>query len=55
MKLSKLYNPLMIGLLHSPLHGVVSKIYMVITFAGRVWWRNLQGGAAVTLRVRPAG
>lgn len=81
MKLSKLYNPMMIWLLNSPLHGVVSKMYMVVTFTGRksgktyqtpveyfpvgddgtigfltqgsrIWWRNLQDGAAVTLRVR---
>lgn len=81
MKLSKLYNPLMIWLLNSPLHGLVSKMYMVVTFTGRksgktyqtpveyfpvgkdgtigfltqgsrVWWRNLQDGAAVSLRVR---
>jgi len=79
MKLSKLYNPLMKWLLRSPLHGLISGMYLLITFTGRksgrsyttpveycrdgtdvifltaperVWWRNLKGGAPVTLRVQ---
>ena len=79
MKLSKLYNPLMKWLLRSPLHGVISGMYLLITFTGRksgrtyatpveycrdgtdlifltaperVWWRNLKGGAPVTVRVQ---
>ncbi|GAB4576273.1 MAG: nitroreductase/quinone reductase family protein [Anaerolineae bacterium] len=78
MKWSKLYNPLMIGLLRSPLHGLVSRWFMLVTFTGRKsgrtfttpvehfrigddiafltrrerrWWRNLQHGAPVTLRL----
>ena len=35
MKWSKLYNPLMKWLLRSPLHGVVSKMYLLVTFTGR--------------------
>ena len=35
MKWSKLYNPLMLWLLRSPLHGVVSSMYMVVNFTGR--------------------
>jgi deazaflavin-dependent oxidoreductase (nitroreductase family) len=79
MNLRKLYNPLMKWLLRSPLHGVISGLYLLITFTGRksgrtyrtpveycregdavffltaperVWWRNLKGGAPVTIRVR---
>lgn len=79
MKWSKLYNPLMIGLLRSPLHGIASKYFILLTFTGRksgkvyttpveyfyngntlhvftqvqrVWWRNLQGGVPVTVRLR---
>lgn len=64
-------------LLRSPLHGLVSKTVLLITFTGRrsgrtyttpvdysqegdvvsifthaSWWRNLTGGAPVTLRLR---
>lgn len=35
MKWSKLYNPPMKWLLRSPLHGIVSSMYMVVTFTGR--------------------
>lgn len=73
------YNPIITGLLRSPFHGVVSGLYMLVTFTGkktgqtyttpvqyrqfgrtlkfvtrrnRTWWKNLRGGAAVTVRVR---
>lgn len=73
------YNPIMRGLLNSPMHFLVSKNMMLMTYKGRksgkthtipmgylengdalytissrerVWWRNLRGGARVTLRVR---
>jgi deazaflavin-dependent oxidoreductase (nitroreductase family) len=77
------FNPVMIWLLHSPLHGMLSKNTMLIAYTGRktgksyvtpvnylridesgtqvlyttsyrerVWWRNLRGGAAVTLTLR---
>ncbi len=79
MKLSKLYNPIMKAILRSPLHGIISKNTMLITFTGRksgkmqttpvnyiregdyitvfslrnrVWWRNLRGGAPVTVRIK---
>ncbi|MGI9433187.1 MAG: nitroreductase/quinone reductase family protein [Myxococcota bacterium] len=72
-------NPVMTALLKSPLHGLVSRDIMLITFTGRrsgrsyttpvsyfregqtvrcftrndtAWWRNLRGGASVSLRVR---
>jgi deazaflavin-dependent oxidoreductase (nitroreductase family) len=72
------YNKLMIWLLRSPLHGMISRSIMLITYSGRksgrvytlpvnylredglftvisfrdrTWWRNLRGGAQVTLRV----
>jgi deazaflavin-dependent oxidoreductase (nitroreductase family) len=69
-------NPLMTLLLKSPLHRLVSKTIMLITFTGRKsgkrfttpvgyirdgdvvicvtnanWWKNLRGGARVTLRI----
>jgi deazaflavin-dependent oxidoreductase (nitroreductase family) len=73
------YNPIMRGLLNSPMHFFASKNMMLMTYKGRksgktytvpmgylengdalytissrdrVWWRNLRGGAGVTLRVR---
>lgn len=73
------YNPLMKWLLRSPLHGLISKSFMLITYTGRksgrvyttpvnyvrdgdyllvtsfrqrTWWRNLLGGAPVTVRVQ---
>jgi deazaflavin-dependent oxidoreductase (nitroreductase family) len=72
----KLSNPVIILLLRSPLHGILSRSTMLITVKGkksgkayttpvnylrqgdvlytlssrdRSWWRNLRGGAAVTL------
>src|SRR3990172_6154709 len=64
-------------LLRSPVHGMISKTIMQITFTGRksgkkyttpvsysqyddqvyvfthaAWWKNLRGGAAVTLHIR---
>ncbi len=74
-----LFNPLVIALLKSPLHSLMSKDVMLITFTGRrsgrsyttpvsyvregqtvrcftsggtAWWRNLRGGASVSLRIR---
>lgn len=79
MRWQELYNPIVIWLLRSPLHGLMSNSTMLITFAGRksgksyttpvnyawddhallvvspkdrLWWRNLRGGALVTVRVR---
>lgn len=73
------YNPIITLLLRSPLHGLVSGMYLLITFSGkksgrvyttpvqykqfgqtlkfvtrrsRVWWKNLRGGAPVTVRLR---
>ena len=73
------YNPIITALLRSPLHGVVSGMYMLVSFTGkksgrsyttpvqykqfgrtlkfvtrrsRIWWKNLCGGAAVTVRLR---
>jgi deazaflavin-dependent oxidoreductase (nitroreductase family) len=70
------FNPIMIWLIHSPLHGFVSKNMLVIGYTGRksgkhyetpvnyvqagsellitsygsrTWWRNLLGGAPVTV------
>lgn len=72
-------NPINKAILRSPLHGLMSKSTMLITFRGRKsgktyttpveyhrvgqsitvyswqnrsWWKNLRGGAPVTLRVR---
>lgn len=79
MRWQKLYNPIVIWLLRSPLHGLMGNSTMLITFAGRksgktyitpvnyvwddhtllvvsprdrLWWRNLRGGAPVTVYVR---
>jgi deazaflavin-dependent oxidoreductase (nitroreductase family) len=76
MNWQKLYNPIVILLLHSPLHSLVDKSTILITFTGRKsgktytipvsfvrdgdtlmmisqrehsWWKNLRGGAQVTL------
>jgi deazaflavin-dependent oxidoreductase (nitroreductase family) len=73
------YNSIMAWLLRSPLHGLISRSFMLITFTGRksgrvyttpvnyvrdgdvlsvvsfrhrTWWRNLRGGAPVTVRVQ---
>jgi deazaflavin-dependent oxidoreductase (nitroreductase family) len=72
-------NRFMIGLLRSPLHGMISGNTMLITYTGRrsgrridvpvsyaqdgdrllvissrdrVWWKNLRGGAEVSLLLR---
>ena len=70
-------NAMMKFILRSPLHGLVSKSIMLITFTGQKsgksyttpvsyvrdgdcvtmfthgrWWKNLQEGAPVTLRIR---
>jgi hypothetical protein len=74
--LYRIVNGVMILLLRSPLHGLLSKVIMLITFTGRKsgkqfttpisylrdgkvitcftgspWWKNLQGGAPVILRI----
>jgi hypothetical protein len=73
----RILNHLVTALLHSPLHWLVSRDLMLITFTGRKsgrsfttpvtysqdekqvvfhstqrWWKNLEGGAKVTLRLR---
>ena len=70
-------NPMIIAILRSPLHSMMSKAVMLITFTGRksgkqyttpvsytqegemvyvftqgTWWKNLQGGAPVSLWLR---
>jgi deazaflavin-dependent oxidoreductase (nitroreductase family) len=74
---SPMLNKTMKLLLRSPLHGVISKYLLLITFTGRKsgktyttpvsyaqedgqvtifthanWWKNLRGGAPVSLRLR---
>ncbi|MBZ0284559.1 MAG: nitroreductase/quinone reductase family protein [Anaerolineae bacterium] len=76
--MNKFINPILNQLLRSPLHGLVSRNLMLITFTGRkshhiyttpveyrrvgdtimvlsrkgrAWWKNLQGGAPVTVSV----
>lgn len=73
------FNPIMRWLLRSPIHFLVSRNMMLMTYTGRksgktyttpmnylkiqgvyytissrdrVWWRNLRGGAQVTLRLQ---
>ena len=73
------YNNIMVWLLRSPLHGLLSGNMMVINYTGRksgktyrlpvgylhlddtlltvsfkhrTWWRNLRGGAPVTVRLK---
>ena len=73
------FNPIISWMIRSPLHSLVSKNTMLMTYTGRVsgkefttpmnylamngalytnsyrkrvWWRNLRGGAEVTLRLR---
>lgn len=70
-------NPVLKGILRSPLHGLISGALMLLTFRGRKtgrsysipvgyvqksdrllvfthsgWWKNMRGGAAVTVQVR---
>ncbi len=79
MNWQKLYNPMVIWLLRSPLHRFLDKNTMLITVSGRksgklytlpvsyirdgetllvisqkdrTWWKNLQGGAKVTVFVQ---
>ena len=72
----RLLNPLVAALLRSPLHSLMSRDTMLLTFTGRKtgksyttplsymrdgdlvrcfthspWWKNLRGGAEVTVRV----
>ena len=76
MNWQKLYNPIVIWILRSPLHGLMDKSAILITVTGRKsgkeytipvsymrdgdtllmisqrehsWWKNLRGGAQVTL------
>ena len=76
MNWQKLYNPIVILLLHSPLHSLMDKSTILITITGRKsgktytipvsyvhngdtlmmisqrehsWWKNLRGGAQVTI------
>ena len=76
MNWQKFYNPIVIALLHSPLHRLLDEQTMTITVTGRksgrsytfpvsyvrdgenllvisqrnrAWWKNLQGGAPVTV------
>ncbi len=78
MTLTNIFNPLIILLLPSPLHMLVSKSTLLMTFTGRWsgksyttpvnyvldgdilyivsqrgrnWWRNLRGGAPVSVRL----
>lgn len=75
----KLFNAVIMWLLQTPLHGLVSGSFMLLTVTGRksgkqftfpveytehdglllvfsrterTWWRNLRGGAPVTVRLR---
>ena len=76
MNLQKLYNPIVIWLLRSPLHGFMDTSTILVTMTGRrsgkkytvpvsyvrdgdtlliisqkehTWWKNLRGGAQVSL------
>lgn len=78
---NRLINPVVRPVLRSPLHGLLSRALMLLTFRGRpsgrfytipvqyaregttvivypgraaekTWWRNLAGGAEVTLRIK---
>ena len=76
MNWQKLYNPIVIALLRSPLHSLMDKSTILVTITGRKsgkkytfpisymrdgdtlmmisqrehsWWKNLRGGAQVTL------
>jgi deazaflavin-dependent oxidoreductase (nitroreductase family) len=75
------FNPIMEWLLKSPLHPIISRNTMLVTYKGhksgktyttpvnyvrdgqvltttsyrnRTWWRNLRGGAPVTIRLQGA-
>ena len=79
MNWQKLYNPIVIWLLHSPLHSLIDKSTILVTITGRksgkiytfpvsfirdgdtllmisqrehAWWKNLRGGAQVTLYIQ---
>jgi deazaflavin-dependent oxidoreductase (nitroreductase family) len=79
LMLVKIYTPIVKSILRSPLHGLLSKHTLLITFTGQksgkayttpvgyirngdgitvfsrrhsTWWRNLRGGAPVTVRVK---
>ena len=79
MTINDLYNPLVKFVLRSPLHPLISKSILLISFTGRksgkpystpinyvregdtitligkrsrAWWKNLQGGAPVTVLVQ---
>ncbi len=41
MNWQKLYNPIVIWLLHSPLHSFMDKSTLVITVTGRKKWQTL--------------
>lgn len=76
---TRFFNPVIVGILRSPFHGLLSGRLLVITVRGRKtgalyqipvayrqelaeiliftperrrWWRNLAGGADVTVRLR---
>ena len=78
---NRILNPVVRAVLRSPLHGLLSRPLMLLTFRGRrsdrsytipvqyareantvivypgraaekTWWRNLVGGAEVTLRIK---
>jgi deazaflavin-dependent oxidoreductase (nitroreductase family) len=76
MNWQRIYNPIVILILHSPLHSLIDKSTILITYTGRKsgkkytipvsyvhdgdtlmmisqkehsWWKNLRGGAQVTL------
>ncbi len=77
MNMQKLYNPIVIAMLRSPLHGLIGPGAAVLSlhgrktgktiavpvnvmpvggdllatsFKSRTWWRNLRGGASISLR-----
>jgi len=79
MNWQKLYNQILISLLHSPLHSLIDKSTILFTLTGRKsgknytipvsymrdgdtllmisqrehsWWKNLRGGAQVTLYIQ---
>ncbi len=53
MNWQKLYNQILISLLHSPLHSLIDKSTILFTLTGRKsGWKNLRGGAQVTLYIQ---